>query len=108
MGTRIHRVIVRGAFDGLDERQQSALRRAQHRHDVLDSQFTEDGTLTYGLDLGWFNLRYEVRTDDDQDADPAAIAEQAALARATAQLSELGIPYKHLRAVGSDMTAIWS
>jgi len=108
VSTHIHRVIVRGRFDGLDERQVAALRRAQHRHDVLDSAFTEAGVLTYGPEIGPFSLRYEIRTTGDDDGrDVTAEARQVALHKATAELDALGVGYRDLRVAADEMTALW-
>ena len=73
---RVYRVTVRGRFADLDERAQRHLEAEQANHDIFRSAFTAEGTLTYELATGFFNLRYEIRT---------AAGEEAAAERARAE-----------------------
>ena len=107
MATHVHRVIVRGFFDGLDADQIERLREAQPDHDILRSAFTAAGTLTYGPDVAAFSFRFEVRTSEDDEPDRNDRAIRTGTARAEALLRELGTPHKHLRATASDLADMW-
>ena len=101
---RIFRATVRGQFDGLDEEQQAALRRRADEHDILMSSFSREGTFIYSPALTWFNLRYELRSEDE------AIDEQVqaqALETAEARLVADGIGHKRLRVDLMDMASVW-
>ena len=107
MGVRVHRVVVRGEFDGLRPEQREALLAEVDEHEIFKAAYTEWGTFTYERPLTWFHLRYEVRTDADaEDGGPVDPAE-VALERARRQLEEWGIGHKRLRATATDMTALW-
>lgn len=105
MATHIHRVIVRGFFDGLDDEQRAWLRAEQPDHDILRSAFSREGSLTYEPNLSAFSFRYEVRTTDDDDHHEAAIA--IGTARAEAALAAMGVGAKHLRATAAAMADVW-
>ena len=107
MSTHVHRVIVRGFFDGLDDEQAARLRAVQADHDVLRSQFTADGSLTYGPDVAAFSFRFEVRTDADDEPDRHATAVRVGMGRATAALDRMGVGHKHLRASAADVADVW-
>ena len=110
MGTSIHRVVVRGQFDGLSDDQRADLLAEADDHEIFKATYTEWGSFTYDRALVAFQLRYEVRLDpaaspaDGTAPDPVEIG----LAKARAQLAEWGLPAKHLRATATDMTAMWS
>jgi len=108
MGIRIHRVVVRGQFDDLTDEQRAALLAEVDEHDLFRSAFTEWGTFTYDERLVAFNFRYEVRTTDDADADAHGDPVAIGLAKARSSLAGWGLGAKHLRAVASELTAIWS
>ena len=105
MTARVHRVVVRGQFAGLTDEQRAALLAEVDDHDIFRSSFTEWGTFTYDARLVAFNLRYEVRTDTDDDppVDPA----DEGLRRARATLADWGLGATHLRATAADMAAMW-
>lgn len=103
---KVHRVVVRGQFDGLDEDQRQALLAEADEHDYLRSAFTEHGTFTYDRRLVAFNFRYEVRVADD--ADPPVVPEEVGLAKTRANLDDWGIGHKHLRATATDMATVWT
>ncbi len=106
--TTIYRVVVRGHFDDLQPDQRARLLAAAPDHDLFRSAFTADGTFTYDDRLVAFNLRYEVRVPDGDDAaDPAARACDLATERATAWLDAAGIGHKHVRATAADMGDLW-
>lgn len=108
MGVRIHRVIVRGRFQGLDDATRAVLQDEADEHDYLHAAFTRDGTLVYDAAIDFFSLRYELRTDDEVDGrgpgDVAVLAE----ALATADLAERGLGYGPLRITSTDMADMWS
>lgn len=108
MATHIHRVIVRGFFDGLDDDRCARLRAAQPEHDILRSAFTADGSLTYGPDVSAFSFRVEVRTGDDDAPDHHGAALRTGIARAETALQRLGVGSKRLRATASDMADVWA
>ena len=101
---RIFRATVRGQFDGLDDDRKDALRADADEHDILATTFTREGSFVYSTALTWFNLRYEVRSaDEDTDAD----VEAATLAMAEERLDRLGVGHKHLRVELLDMASMW-
>jgi len=107
MATHIHRVIVRGFFDGLDDEQRAWLRAEQPDHDILRSAFSREGSLTYEPNLSAFSFRYEVRTTDDDGDDHHEAAIAIGTARAEAALAAMGVGAKHLRATAADMADVW-
>ena len=98
--TYVHRVTVRGQFQGLTDRARSWLRASLDEHDLMRSSFTEEGVLTYDAHLRFFNLRYEVRVRDA--ADPCEVA----LSEAERFLRVLGLGHGPLRAASMDMSAM--
>ena len=107
MGISVHRVVVRGQFADLTDDQRTALLAEVDDHDIFRSAFTEWGTFTYDEQLINFNLRYEVRIDDQADDGPSDPAE-VGLAKARATLADWGLGAKHLRATAADMAAMWT
>lgn len=108
MSTHIHRVIVRGFFQDLDDAKREQLRASLADHDILRSAFTAAGTLTYGKDIGAFSFRFEVRTSDGDDGlDHTQAAKEIGMARAEAALRELGVAHRALRATATDMASMW-
>lgn len=107
MATHIHRVIVRGFFDGPDDRRRALLRAAQPDHDILPSSFSTAGSLTYGPDVAAFSFRFEVRTADDDGPDHHDAAMRIGMERAAAALQGMGVGHKHLRATAANMADIW-
>lgn len=105
MGTRIHRVVVRGQFADLTAEQRAALLAEADDHSIFRSSFTEWGTFTYDERLVAFNFRYEVRTDDEDDDGPDPV--EVGLAKAQASLAEWGLASKHLRATAADLQEMW-
>jgi hypothetical protein len=101
---RIFRATVRGQFDGLDEEQQAALRARADEHDILMSSFSREGTFIYSRALTWFNLRYELRSEDEAtDEDVEAQAIEMAERRMAAD----GFGYQRLRVDLMDMASVW-
>ena len=107
MATHIHRVIVRGFFDGLDDEQRAWLRAEQPDHDILRSAFSREGSLTYEPNLSAFSFRYEVRTSDEDGDDHHDAAIEIGMAQAEAALAAMGVGAKHLRATAADMADVW-
>lgn len=107
MATHIHRVIVRGFFDGLDADQQARLRQSQPEHDILRSRFSHEGSLTYDTDVAAFSFRYEIRTTDDDEPGHHDAAVRMATERSVATLQRMGVGHKHLRATAADMADVW-
>lgn len=107
METHIHRVIVRGFFDGLDDEQRAWLRDAQPEHDILRSSFAR-GSLTYEPSLSAFSFRYEFRTTDDDGPDHHEAALAIGMARAEAALAQMGVGHKRLRVTARDMADVWT
>ena len=103
---QIHRVIVRGRFGPLDDEQRTALRDALDRDELTSHRFTPTGTLAYDRRLDFFSVRVEVRIDDGDDAAATAFAE--AEARAVAELTRRGLPWREgFRTTGSNMADVW-
>lgn len=105
MATSVHRVVVRGHFADLGADQRAALLAEADQHDIFDSAFTADGTFTYDDRLVAFNLRYEIRTDDE--ADPPVDPIELGTAKAIEALEGWGLEFKHLRASATDMSRVW-
>jgi hypothetical protein len=109
MSIRIHRVVVRGHFAGLTAEQRAALLAEADEHTVFRAAYTPHGTFTYEPNLVAYQFRYEVRIDDDEDAQvPASSPVEIGLARAAAQMDEWGLGTKHVRATATDMSTVWS
>jgi hypothetical protein len=106
MSVRIHRVVVRGQFADLTADQRAALLAEANDHSIFRAAYTASGTFTYEPNLVAFQLRYEVRTSDD-DPDPRDPVD-VGLDLARTQLDEWGIAVKHVRATATDMSAMWS
>ncbi|HMJ74879.1 MAG TPA: DUF6204 family protein [Iamia sp.] len=101
MAVRVHRVIVRGRFVGLDEDARQRLTAGLDEHGGLPKGFTPEGTLSYDAALDFFTLRYEIRTEDDGDA---AVEGEA---RAVADLRRSGLGHGPLTIKPTDMASIW-
>jgi hypothetical protein len=119
MSVTVHRVVVRGHFDGLTADQRAALLAEADEHSFHKVAYTEWGTFIYEPNLVAFNFRYEVRTDNDTATDtdtdtdtatdgPAPEPVDIGLAKAQASLTEWGLGHKHLTATATDMSQVWS
>jgi hypothetical protein len=106
MTLRIYRVVVRGRFEGLDDAQRRALRDAAPAHDIFESAFTPEGTLTYDHHLYAFNTRFDLRARGEREEAEAEVR-QVALERTEALLAELGVRGTVTKVVVSDMADIW-
>lgn len=105
---QVHRVVVRGQFDGLDEAQRAALLAEADDHEIFKAAYTEWGSFTYERNLVSFSFRYEVRQPDGPDAAPPADPVELGLARTRAHLDGWGLGHKHLRGTATDMSSVWS
>jgi hypothetical protein len=108
MTLRIFRVIVRGAFAGLDADQRAALLANADAHDpIRTARFDEVGTVTYERSLNFFTFRYQLRSNEEAAADARAAVIATAEQRATAYLAEAGWGHGPLRSVATDMADMW-
>lgn len=103
---QVHRVVVRGQFDGLTEEQRTALLGEADDHDIFKAAYTEWGTFTYEPNLVSFSFRFEVRTAEG--ADPPIDPIEVGLTRARAHLDGWGLGHKHVRATATDMSTVWN
>ena len=95
MAQRTYRVIVRGRFDGLDDRTRARLRTEAAEHDVLVARFTDEGTLTYDQRLDAFQHRVVVRVDGGAGEEDVALT--AGELAAVEHLEAAGLGYRNLR-----------
>lgn len=102
---RVYRVSVRGWFGPLDNASRARLEAAAACHDVVLAEFTERGTLAYGLPLQTFTFRYQLR-ERGEDTELKAMAE--ARSRAIASLAALGVGHRDLQVRAMDMDELWS
>jgi hypothetical protein len=101
----VFRVTVRGRFSGLTDDARAELTAGLVDHDVLGSQFTPEGTLSYDARLDFFNLRYEVRLDDQPSTEDAGVV---GLVEAEQHLARRGLGHGELRVEVMDVTAMTS
>jgi hypothetical protein len=95
VSTRTYRVIVRGFFDGVDDDQRARLRAQLAAHDLFDSAFTPEGTLSYDGTLSPFSHRVVVQVDAGEgEEDDAHTTGQLS---AMACLEGLGVGWRNLR-----------
>ena len=102
----IYRVVVRGVFDDLGADDRTRLAEHAGEHDIFDSAYTADGTLTYDHHLHAFNTRFELRADGD----PAEAQEEVrvtALARTEQLLARHAVRGRDLRVTVTDMADMW-
>jgi hypothetical protein len=102
---RIMRVTVRGRFGALTPRASEYLRANQLDHDVSNSAYTPDGTLTYDTANDYFSLRYEIRVSAD---DPDGVAADRRVDEAEHFLRAMGFDHRPLRVTVTDVAAAWS
>jgi len=103
MSTRVFRVIVRGAFDGLDDAQRAELISRAADHDVLHAAFTPEGRLTYDLAARpFFTFRFRESGEAEEDIVAATARAEAA---AEHWLNERGYGYKNLTSRAEDLSS---
>ena len=100
---RVYRVTVRGKFGSLDDATHAYLTREQPEHDIFKSAYTAEGTFTYDERIQFFNLRYEIRCNDDSDD-----AENLARQEAEFFLRTLKIPHEITKVSVVDTSTMWS
>jgi hypothetical protein len=107
---QIFRVIVRGRFGALDGERRAALLAAADDHDIVSSgaPFTATGTLAYDRRVDFFSYRVESRVDEDAPDAGRSAAFERAIAVAITDLERRGLPWRDLRASGSNMADVWS
>jgi hypothetical protein len=98
------RVTVRGRFGHLTEIAAGYLRDNQLDHDVSNSAYTPDGTLTYDTAIDYFSLRYEIRVVAD---DPDEVAANRGVKEAVHFLRAMGFDHRPLKATVTDVAAAW-
>ena len=103
--TSTYRVTVRGRFHELNESARRYLHSHRAEHDIFQSGFTPEGTLTYDDRLDFFNLRYEVRLTGGDDASPERAVEVAE-AEARAFLGTLKLGHRNLHSDVMDLRAM--
>jgi hypothetical protein len=100
-GERTFRVTIRGRFHDLSDHASGYLLRARAEHDIFESAYTPEGSLTYDDRIDFFNLRYECRAGDP---DAAAVE---CLEEAERFLDTMQFGYRDLRVNVVDLTAMW-
>ena len=100
-GGRVFRVTLRGRFTDLTEPARAYLQRHVDEHDIFDSAYTPEGTLTYDKRLDFFNLRYEVRAVDGD------VAAEHAIVEANRFLATMGLTHGPLKPTVVDVSAMW-
>jgi hypothetical protein len=102
-GQRIMRVTVRGRFADLSEQALEHLRSNLARHDVSNSEFSDEGTLTYDGRLDHFSFRFEIRIAPDSTDDRAI---QRGIVQAEDFLRVMGFGHRSLRTSATDMSRV--
>ena len=100
---RVFRVTVRGQFADLTAQSQAFLVRSQADHEIFRSAYTPEGTFTYDAQIGFFNLRYELRACGPDALELVALE---AVDEGERFLCTLGIGWKNLRTNVVDMSAM--
>ncbi|MDT0529860.1 DUF6204 family protein [Micromonospora sp. DSM 115977] len=104
MTRKTYQVIVRGKFASLSHEQRAALLAKADEHDVFRAGFTEEGTVTYERSLlSSFTFRCVVRASED-DEEEVVIGRAEALAAAAVR--GLGVGYRDLTSVSTDLDSI--
>lgn len=102
MSTRTFRIIVRGVFDNLDDRQRAELLAQAAEHDVLRAAFTTEGHLSYDISARTaFTFRF---LDSGEAEEDILTATEGAEEAAKAWLAERGYGYKNLRSTAEDLS----
>ena len=99
----VYRVTVRGRFTGLSDGQRKSLRDRAAEHDIFQSAFNGEGTLSYDASVDFFSFRREVRF-----ATAGSESEACDLAVESAEqfLKVLGYGHTPLNARAMDMSAM--
>jgi hypothetical protein len=102
---RIMRVTVRGRFGDLSPRAVGYLQANQLDHDVSNSAYTPEGTLTYDAATDYFSLRYEIRIGTD---DPDGVAADRGVNEAEQFLRAMGFDHRPLKVSVTDVAEVWN
>lgn len=100
---RTFRVTIRGRFGDLSDAARSYLHNHVDEHEIFKSSYTSEGSFTYDGRIDFFNLRYEVKVDGDDE-----IAAARGVREAETFLSTMGFAYRDLKAKVVDMSTVWS
>jgi hypothetical protein len=101
-GDSVFRVTVRGRFVDLSPDARASLAREVDHHDIFKSAFTPEGTFTYDDKILFFNLRYEIRTGDGEEAACTMGRREAELF-----LRTLGYGHSDLKVTAANTSEIW-
>ena len=97
----VFRVTVRGQFIDLSDEARKYLVKVQAEHDLFVSAYTPEGTLSYDERILFFNLRYEVHSETEEDALTQALSE------AEQFLNTMNFTHKPLKANAVDVSQTW-
>ena len=97
----VFRVTVRGQFANLSDEARRYLVKAQAEHDLFVSAYTPEGTLSYDERILFFNMRYEVHSETEEDALTLALSE------AEQFLNTMNFTHKPLKANAVDVSQTW-
>jgi len=76
--------------------------KAQAEHDLFVSAYTPEGTLSYDKRIMFFNMRYEVRGKNEEEASRYALLE------AEAFLQTMKFTHKPLKVTVVDVSQTWN
>ncbi len=102
---RIFRVTVRGRFLDLSDERRGYLDGVKADHDIFQSEYSQEGTLTYDSKIDFFNLRYEIRAGGEQPSESAAAE---GLREAETFLRTMRFGYRDLKVNVVDMSSMWT
>jgi hypothetical protein len=102
---RIMRVTVRSRFGHLSPRASEYLRANQLDHDVSNSAYTPEGTLTYEAAIDYFSIRYDIRMGAD---DPDEVASDRGVDQAEHFLRAMGFDHRPLKAKVTEVADVWN
>jgi hypothetical protein len=97
----VFRVTVRGQFIDLSDEARKYLVKVEAEHDLFVSAYTPEGTLSYDERILFFNLRYEVHSETEEDALTQALSE------AEQFLNTMNFTHKPLKANAVDVSQTW-
>ena len=98
---RTYRVQVTGQFDRPGTKVRQRLLTEQSAHDLADSAFTPEGTLSYTRTLTRFSFRYLLDIDEDSSVHADALATLEGEVRAGEYLDARGISFRPLTVTAS-------
>jgi len=98
---RVFRVTVRGQFIDLSDEARKYLVKVQAEHDLFVSAYTQEGSLSYDERILFFNVRYEIHSETEEDALTQALSE------AELFLNTMNFTHKPLKANAVDVSQTW-